>query len=58
MRNGINFLDQPVNNDKRIHDNIRKITNDQGDDNAIVSLLHDAYFKENYKIMAIDLSKF
>ena len=31
MINGINFLDQPVNNDEIIYDNIRKIRNSQGD---------------------------
>ena len=37
--------------------NIRKIAAGQGDDYATVSLRDYAYFKENYKLVVINLSK-
>ena len=40
------------------HENIRKIATDQGDDYTTVFLLDYPYFKENYKMIAIDLSKY
>ena len=39
------------------HENIRKITTGQGDDYTTGCLLDNSYFKENYKMIAIDLSK-
>ena len=50
-------LDQPVKNDIRTYDNIRKISIDQGDDYTTGCLLDYNYFKEHYKMIAIDLSK-
>ena len=41
----------------RTYDNIRKIAADQRDDYATGCLLDYPYFKENYKLIAIDLSK-
>ena len=38
-------------------ENIRKIASGQGDNNKTGCLLGYPYFKENYKIIAIDLSK-
>ena len=38
-------------------ENIRKIASGQGDDNKTGCLLGYPYFKENYKMIAIDLSK-
>ena len=52
-----NFFDQPAKNDKIIHENIRKITTAQGDDYITGCLLDYSYFKENYKLIVIDLSK-
>ena len=43
-----NFFDQPVKNDMRASDNIRKIATGQGDDCTTCCLLDYAYFKENY----------
>ena len=37
--------------------NIRKIATGKGDDYATGCLLDYSYFKENYKLIAIDLSK-
>ena len=51
------FFDQPVKNDKTTYGNIRKIDTGQGDDYTIGCLLDYSYFKENYKMIAIDLSK-
>ena len=52
-----NFFDQPVNNDIKTYENIRKIATGQGDDYATDCLLDYPYFKENYKIICIYLSK-
>ena len=56
MINGRNF-DQSVKNDIRTYDNIRKIAIGQGDDYTTGCLLDYSYFKEYYKLIAIDLSK-
>ena len=54
---GQKSFDQPVKNDMRIYDNIRKITNGQGDHYIIGCLLDYPYFKTYYKMIAIDLVK-
>ena len=41
----------------KTYKNIRKIATGQGDHCATGSLLDYSYFKENYKMIAIDLSK-
>ena len=40
-----------------MHDKIRKIVTDQRDDYATGCLLGYPYFKENYEMIAIDLSR-
>ena len=50
-------FDQPINRMTKTHENIRKIATGQGDDYTIGCLLDYSYFKENYKMIAIDLSK-
>ena len=58
MIDGKNFFDQPINNaTKKKNENIRKIAICQGDDYIAGCLLDYPYFKENYKKIAIDLSK-
>ena len=52
-----NFFDQPVKSDMRTYDKIRKIATGQGDDYTTGCLLDHNYFKEHYKMIAIDLSK-
>ena len=52
-----NFFDQPVKNDKVTYENIRKITTGQGDDYTTCCLLDYSYFKDHYKMIAVDLSK-
>ena len=54
---GRNFFDQPVNNNIKTYDDIRKIATGQGDDYTTGCLLDYTYFKENHKMVAIDLSK-
>ena len=58
MIDGKNFFDQPVKNDKITYENIRKIATGQGgDDYSTDCLLDYAYFRDNYKIIAIVLTK-
>ena len=57
MINGENFFDQPIKNNKITYDNIRKIATGQGDDYTIGCLLDYPYFKDTYKMIAVDLSK-
>ena len=52
-----NFYDQPIKNYIKTYDNIRKIATAQGDDYTTGCLLDYNYFKKNYKMVAIDLSK-
>ena len=54
---GKNFFDQPINNDIKTFENIRKSATGQGDDYTTGCLLDYPYFKENYKMIAIDLRK-
>ena len=54
---GRNFLDQPIKNDLKTYDNIKKIVTGQGDDYTTGWLLDYSYFKKYYKLIAIDLSK-
>ena len=46
-----------VKNGMRTYDNIKKIATVQGDDYTTGCLLDYPYFKEHYKMIAIDLSK-
>ena len=55
--NGENFFDQPIKNNKITYDNIRKIAPGQGDDYTTGCLLDYPYFKDTYKMIAVDLSK-
>ena len=57
MINGENFFDQPVKDDKVTCESIRKIATGKGYDYATGCLLNYPYFKDNYKMIAADLSK-
>ena len=57
MINGQNFFDQPVKNNLRTYDNIRNIAAGQGDDYTTGCLQDYPYFKNYYKMIAIDLNK-
>ena len=52
-----NSFDQPINNSSKTSDNIRKIATGLGDDYTTGCLLDYPYFKENYKMIEIDLSE-
>ena len=52
-----NVFGQPVKNDIRTYRNITKNAISQRDDCTAGCLLDYPYFKENYKLNAIDLSK-
>ena len=51
------FFDQPLKSDLITYKNIRKFATGQGDDYATCCLLDYNYFKNDYKMIAIDLSK-
>ena len=54
---GRNFYDQPINDSIRKCDDVRKITTGKGDNYATRCLLDYDYFKKNYQLIAVDLSK-
>ena len=54
---GINFHDPPINDLIKQYDEVRKISIGQGDDYTAGCLLDLAYFKQNYRLIAADLSK-
>ena len=57
MVDGINFYDQPINDLIKQYDEVRKVSTVQGDDYTTECLLDYAYFKDNYRLIVIDLSK-
>ena len=57
MIDGTNDFDQPINSITKAYENIRRTATGQGDDYITDCLLDYSYFKENYKFIAIDLSK-
>ena len=57
MIDGKNFYDQPVKDDIRIYGNIKKIATGPGDDYTTGYFLDYVYFKNYYKMIALDLSK-
>ena len=52
-----NFFDQTIKNNKVTHENFRKIATGQGYNYTTGCLLDYANFRDNYKMIAIDLSK-
>ena len=57
MIDGRTFFDQPINSMSKTYDNIRKIATGKGDVYTTGCLLDYSYFKENYKMIAVDLSR-
>ena len=57
MINGENFFDQPIKDNKVRYENIRKVATGKGDDYTTGCLLDYTYFRDNYKMIAIDLSR-
>ena len=54
---GRNFYDQPINDQIKKHDEIRKIATGKGDNYTTGCLLDYQYFKDHYQLIAVDLSK-
>ena len=54
MIDGRNLFDQPINSMNKTYENIRKIATGKGDDYTTGCLLDYLYFKESYKMIAID----
>ena len=54
---GRNFYDQPINDLIKQYDEVRKVSTGYGNDYTTESLLDCVYFKDNYKLIAVDLSK-
>ena len=52
-----NVFDQLAKNEIRTYEQIRKIATGQGDDYITNCVLDFPYFKNNYKMIGIDLSK-
>ena len=54
---GGNFYDQPINDLLKQYDEVRKVSTGQSDDYTRGCLLDYTYFKDNYSLNAVDLSK-
>ena len=52
-----NFFEQPIKNNKVTYENIRKIAIGKEDGYTTGCLLDYPYFKDSYKLIAVDLSK-
>ena len=57
MINGESFFDQSIKKNKVTYENIRKVATGKGDDYKTECLLDYPYFKDSYKMIAIDLNK-
>ena len=57
MIKGENVFDQPVKDNKVTYENIRKIATGRRDGYTTGCLLGYSYFKDSYKMIAVDLSK-
>ena len=57
MIDGRDFFDQPINIMNKTYENIRKIATGKGDDYKTGCLLDYPYFKDHYKMIAVDLRK-
>ena len=51
---GRNFHDQPINDLIKQYDEIRNVSAGYGDDYTTDCLLDYAYFKDNYRLIAVD----
>ena len=57
MIDGRNVYDQPINDLIKQYDEVRKLSTGQGDHYTTGCLLGYLYFKDNYRLIPIDLSK-
>ena len=53
---GRNFYDQPINDQIKKYDEIRKVTAGQGDDYTTGCLLDYKYFKDHYQLIEVVLA--
>ena len=54
---GRNFYDQPIKDLIKEYDEVRKVSTKHGDGYTTGCLLDYAYFRDNYRLIASDLSK-
>lgn len=57
MTDGRNIFDQPIRNEIKIYEKIRKILTVQGDDSTTDYIIVYHHFKNKYDLIAIDLKK-
>ena len=57
MVDGRNFYDQSINDLIKRYDKVRKVSTGQDDDYTTGCLLDYTYFKDNYRLIAANLSK-
>ena len=57
MIDGRNFYHQPINDLIKHYYEVRKVSTGQDNDYATGCFLDYAYFKNNYRLIAVDLSK-
>ena len=57
MIDGRNFYDQPIHDLIKQYDEVKKVSAIKGDDYTTGCLLDYTYFKDNYILIAVDLSK-
>ena len=57
MINGENFFDQPIKDNKVTCEDIKKVATVKRDDYTTGCLLDYPYFRDNYKMIAVDLSR-
>ena len=55
--NGKNFFDQAIDSDIKRYEEIRKLTTGEGEEYTTGCLLDYDYIKNNYRLIAIDLSR-
>ena len=51
------FYDQPINDIIKQYGEVRKVSTGYGDDYTTGCLLEYAYFKDHYRLIAVDLTK-
>ena len=56
MIDGRNLYDQPINDLIKQYDEVRKVSTGKGDDYTTRCLLDYAYFRDHYRLIAVDLS--
>ena len=57
MIHGRNFYDRPIDDLIKQYHEVRKVSTGKDDDYTTGCLLDHAYFKDNYRLIAVNLSK-